>query len=181
MKRLSVLAFLLLFVACGDDTVGPVEGESGIIRLSQGGQDDHVDFWLTVLHNNDAESQLIDIGIEDFGGIARFATLVDDLKEEAKRLPRAGNNGRRVRGSLVGAGATGNPPRNNNNPGAAAILLSSGDNFLAGPEFNFSLQTGVPFFDAIGLDLIGYDAFDIGNHEFDFGPEGLADFIASFR
>jgi 2',3'-cyclic-nucleotide 2'-phosphodiesterase (5'-nucleotidase family) len=180
MKRLFVLGFLLFFVACGDDAVGPVEGESGIISLSQGGQDDHVDFWLTVLHNNDAESQLVDRGIADFGGIARFATLVDDLKDEAKRLPRAGNNGRQVRGSLVGASATGDPPRNNDNPGAAAILLSSGDNFLAGPEFNFSLQTGVPFFDAIGLDLIGYDAFDIGNHEFDFGPDVLADFIESF-
>jgi 5'-nucleotidase len=181
MKRLSVLTFLLLFAACGDDAVGPAEDSGGIVRLSQGGQDDHVDFWLTVLHNNDAESQLVDRGLEDFGGIARFATLVDDLKEEAKRLPRAGNNGRQVRGALVGAGATGNPPRNNDNPGAASVLLSSGDNFLAGPEFNFSLQTGVPFFDAIGLDLIGYDAFDIGNHEFDFGPDVLADFIESFN
>jgi 5'-nucleotidase len=180
MKRLFVLAFLLLFVACGDDAVGPAEDSGGIVRLSQGGQDDHVHFWLTVLHNNDAESQLVDRGLEDFGGIARFATLVDELKEEAKRLPRAGNNGRRIRGALVPAGATGNPPRNNDNPGAAAVLVSSGDNFLAGPEFNFSLQNGVPFFDAIGLDLIGYDAFDIGNHEFDFGPDVLADFIESF-
>jgi 5'-nucleotidase len=181
MKRLSVLAFLFLFVACGDDAVGPTEDSGGIVRLSQGGQDDHVDFWLTVLHNNDAESQLVNYpGLEDFGGIARFATLADELKEEAKRLPRAGNNGRQIRGGLVPAGATGNPPRNNDNPGAAAVLVSSGDNFLAGPEFNLSLQNGVPFFDAIGLDLIGYDAFDIGNHEFDFGPDVLADFIESF-
>jgi 5'-nucleotidase len=30
------------------------------------------------------------------------------------------------------------------------------------------------------LKLIGYDAFAIGNHEFDFGPEVLADFIEGF-
>ncbi len=35
-----------------------------------------VDFWLTILHNDDSESQLIDAGpgLEDFGGVARFAT-----------------------------------------------------------------------------------------------------------
>ena len=38
-----------------------------------------VGFVLTVLHNNDAESQLINAGsgLEDFGGVARFKTLVD--------------------------------------------------------------------------------------------------------
>src|SRR5690606_24652856 len=30
------------------------------------------------------------------------------------------------------------------------------------------------------LNRIGYDAFAIGNHEFDFGPDVLADFIESF-
>jgi 5'-nucleotidase len=59
-------------------------------------------------------------------------------------------------------------------------MVSSGDNFLAGPEFNASLQKGVPFFDAIAMDLIGYDAAALGNHEFDFGPDVLADFIAGF-
>jgi 2',3'-cyclic-nucleotide 2'-phosphodiesterase (5'-nucleotidase family) len=60
-------------------------------------------------------------------------------------------------------------------------VVSSGDNFLAGPEFNASLTRGVPYFDAIALDRIGYDALAIGNHEFDFGPEVLADFIESFE
>jgi hypothetical protein len=30
------------------------------------------------------------------------------------------------------------------------VLISSGDNFLAGPEFNASLDNGVPFYDTIG-------------------------------
>ncbi|MCA9279881.1 MAG: 5'-nucleotidase C-terminal domain-containing protein [Phycisphaeraceae bacterium] len=115
------------------------------------------DFYLTVLHHNDGESQLVNAGsgIEDFGGIARFKTLADNLR--ANLLPAAA-------------------------PGAdkGVILISAGDNFLAGPEFNASITNGVPFYDAIGMDLIGYDAACIGNHEFDFGPDVLEDFISSF-
>jgi 5'-nucleotidase len=116
-------------------------------------------FTLTILHNNDGESKLINApGNPDFGGVARFATLVEDLRREATR---------------------GQPP-----PGQArhrgVVLLSSGDNFLAGPEFNASLDKGVPFYDSLALRAIGYDAMAIGNHEFDFGPDVLADFVAGF-
>jgi 2',3'-cyclic-nucleotide 2'-phosphodiesterase (5'-nucleotidase family) len=115
-----------------------------------------VQFWLTVLHNNDGESQLLNApGQPDYGGVARFKTLVDRLKlaategEEAEARP--GKDG--------------------------VVMLSSGDNFLAGPQFQASLDKGPPFYDSIGLNLIGYDAFALGNHEFDFGPDTLADFI----
>lgn len=112
-----------------------------------------VDFWLTVLHNNDGESQLIDAGtgLEDFGGAARFATVVANLRDQARTAPAGGS-----------------------------LLISAGDNFLAGPEFNASLNNGVPFFDTLALELIGYDAAAIGNHEFDFGPDVLADFLSGF-
>jgi 2',3'-cyclic-nucleotide 2'-phosphodiesterase (5'-nucleotidase family) len=115
-------------------------------------------FSLTLLHNNDGESQLIDAGegLEDFGGVARFATVVKNLKKAAQRGP----DGKTKRGVL---------------------MVSSGDNFLAGPEFSVSLEKGVPFYDTIALDLIGYDASALGNHEFDFGPDVLADFIIGFR
>jgi 5'-nucleotidase len=61
-------------------------------------------------------------------------------------------------------------------------MLSSGDNFLPGPEFNASLALpdGEPFYDALALDYIGYDALCIGNHDFDFGPDILEEFINSF-
>lgn len=119
-------------------------------------------FWLTVLHNNDGESQLIDAGsgLEDYGGVARFATLVQDLKFGATHGPRSP--------ALSRGGKRG------------VIMVSSGDNFLAGPEFNASLEKGVPFYDTIAMDLIGYAAAAIGNHEFDFGPDVLADFIGGF-
>jgi 5'-nucleotidase len=117
------------------------------------------DFTLTILHNNDGESKLLGAPASaDFGGVARFATLVDDLKDAAvKGRAPAGQANRR-----------------------GVIMLSSGDNFLAGPEFQASLDKGVPFYDSIALREIGYDAMAIGNHEFDFGPDVLADFIAGF-
>ena len=110
-------------------------------------------YTLTLLHNNDAESQLIDAGsgLEDFGGAARFATKVADLKASAAKGKRRG-----------------------------VLLVSSGDNFLAGPEFNASLEKGRPYYDAIAMNRMGYDAIAIGNHDFDFGPDVLSNFIRSF-
>jgi 2',3'-cyclic-nucleotide 2'-phosphodiesterase (5'-nucleotidase family) len=57
------------------------------------------------------------------------------------------------------------------------VVLSSGDNYLAGPEFNVSQGR----LDAVALRAVGYDAMAIGNHEFDFGPDVLADFITGFQ
>lgn len=107
---------------------------------------------IEILHHGDGESQLIDAGsgLEDFGGLGRFATVVADLRAAA------GDAGRDT------------------------ILLTSGDNFIPSPEFNASLENGVPYFDAIGLDIIGYDAFILGNHDFDLGPQVLANFVTSF-
>ncbi len=112
-------------------------------------------FTLTILHNNDGESQLINAGsgLEDFGGVARFATLVKQAKKEAKKGPKGDKTKRGV------------------------IFVSSGDNFLAGPEFTASLDAGV-WYDARALDMLRYDAISLGNHDFDFGPDVLAEFIS---
>ena len=59
---------------------------------------------------------------------------------------------------------------------SGVIMVSSDDNFLAGPEFTAGLRTGT-YYDALAMDLIGYDAIALGNHDFDFGPEVLAEFI----
>ncbi|MEO1021694.1 MAG: choice-of-anchor I family protein [Bacteroidota bacterium] len=107
---------------------------------------------LTILHNNDGESQLVSLGddtLSNFGGVARFKTLVDQLRDEATF------------------------------PGSGALLLSSGDNFLAGPEFNAGQSDGI-FYDAVALNELDYDAIALGNHDFDFGPEITADFIEAF-
>ena len=114
---------------------------------------------LTILHNNDAESQLLDAGpdLEAYGGAAAFVSVV--------RRERADAHAHGC-GHLAAAEV----PR-------AVVTLSSGDNFLAGPEFNTSLEKGPPYYDSLVVNAIGYDALAIGNHEFDFGPEVLARFI----
>jgi len=131
--------------------VGLILSAFSINALPVGAQGGAGNFTLTILHNNDGESRLLNAGgdITDFGGVARFAALVDKLRAEA----------------VAGSGSNG------------VVVLSSGDNFLAGPEFDASLSKGVPFYDSTAIRLIGYDAMAIGNHEFDFGPDVLADFI----
>jgi len=114
---------------------------------------------LTLLHNNDGESSLLPAA--PVGGIARFATLVGDLRDQAAIEP--GN--------------------------ADSLLVSSGDNYLAGPQLQASLDNydgdadysdDGPFYDAIALDSLDYDASAVGNHEFDFGPNVLGYFISQF-
>ncbi|MFC4016094.1 bifunctional metallophosphatase/5'-nucleotidase [Nonomuraea purpurea] len=117
------------------------------------------EFTMTILHNNDGESHLISAPDQpNYGGVARFTTLMKQLERSA---------------------TSGKP-----NPWIAekrgALLLSSGDNYLAGPEFAASLKKGVPYYDALALKEVGYDATAIGNHEFDLGPDVLANFIKSF-
>lgn len=103
---------------------------------------------LTILHNNDGESQLRG---DDFGGVARFKTLVDELRAEAAA------------------------------DGRGVVMLSSGDNYLAGPDYNASVTDPQGRnFDALAIEAIDYDAMAIGNHEFDFGPDYLAEFINAF-
>lgn len=102
---------------------------------------------IAVLHNNDGESALLNAGTgkENFGGVHRFKSLVDSVR--ARNL------------------ADSRP----------SLLVSSGDNFLAGPEFNTSLQLPAEqdMYDAIALAAMGYDAICLGNHDFDFGPDVL--------
>ncbi|HEX6254414.1 MAG TPA: 5'-nucleotidase C-terminal domain-containing protein [Euzebyales bacterium] len=114
-----------------------------------------VDFTLTVLHNNDGESDLLP-DENGAGSISRFAWLLDDLRDDA------------LTGSTKARGKTG------------VVTITAGDNFLASPELQASFDKGIPWYDAIALDSLDYDAFTIGNHEFDFGPDVLADFINSF-
>lgn len=102
---------------------------------------------LTIFHNNDGESKLA--GDDNFGGAAYFTATLDAL--------RAANSAR------------------------DQLTISSGDNFLAGASFNASLASGPigsrTYFDALALSEIGYDAITLGNHDFDYGPEVLADFV----
>lgn len=109
---------------------------------------------VTILHNNDAESKIFNLGsgaAANYGGIARFKTLVDQTRSFYEGI------------------------------GHGVLTVSSGDSYLAGANFQASLDSGAPgsrtFYDALGISQIRYDAVTIGNHEFDFGPDVLAEFI----
>lgn len=48
---------------------------------------------------------------------------------------------------------------------------------LASPAFSASTNDGA-WYDAMALDMLRYDAIAIGNHEFDFVPDVLAQFVS---
>jgi 2',3'-cyclic-nucleotide 2'-phosphodiesterase (5'-nucleotidase family) len=105
-------------------------------------------FELTVLHHNDGESALIPTASDP--GAARFVAdlqALQDVGRSSRQEPRA------------------------------AITISSGDNYLAGPRLQASFENPGAFYDALVYTTAGFDAMTIGNHEFDFGPGVLADFI----
>lgn len=110
-------------------------------------------FRLTILHTNDTESKLL----YPSSALQSYGGAAR-FKTKADQL--------RVAASAEGG----------------VVMVSSGDNFLAGPEFNasLSLPAGSRYYDALALQAIGYDAICLGNHDFDFGPEVLASFINGF-
>src|SRR6266498_4593824 len=96
------------------------------MNMAEGAEEGQVHFRLTILHNDDSESQLIDAGpgLEDFGGVARFATLAQKLRIEAQR----DSSLRTKRG---------------------VIVLNAGDNIFSGAELNASIEKGIPFYETI--------------------------------
>jgi 5'-nucleotidase len=117
------------------------------------------EFRLTLLHNNDGESKyIVGDSIAGYGGITRFKTILDRLRAEAAT-------------DVVPAGID-----------KGTLTVSSGDNFLAGLNLRASFQrldSGAgPFYDSDAIASLGYDAVTIGNHEYDFGPTRLAQFIS---
>lgn len=112
------------------------------------------DYAITILHNNDGESRLTSYkdSAANYGGIARFKTMLDQTRTFYSTL------------------------------GHGVVAIYAGDTFLPGAQFQASIDSGAAgsrtFYDALAISRIGYDASVIGNHEFDFGPEVLAEFIS---
>jgi 5'-nucleotidase / UDP-sugar diphosphatase len=111
----------------------------------------HAQFSIDLFHNNDGESKLLPItrSGNPYAGVDRFVSVLDRERAAA--------------------------------PSGNLLTLSSGDNFLAGAQFNASLASGPAgsrtFYDARAINEIGYNAIALGNHDFDFGPDVLAEFI----
>lgn len=114
---------------------------------------------LTLFHNNDGESKLLGSG--GFGG---FDYFLGELNAARNAASTAGRD---------------------------VLTVSSGDNFLAGLAWNASANrrgsigflpgNSNNYYDAMALSAVGYDAITLGNHDFDFGPDVLADFMLGYR
>ena len=113
-------------------------------------------FTLNIFHNNDGESDLLPEKIVlngdtlNAGSISQFKHLLDSMRTQA--ITR----------------------------GYPSIMLSSGDNFLAGLEYNASQANNI-YYDAVAMDSLKYDAIDLGNHDFDFGTQVLSEFINAYK
>ncbi|MCK9248698.1 MAG: bifunctional metallophosphatase/5'-nucleotidase [Solirubrobacteraceae bacterium] len=119
-------------------------------------------FRLTLLHNNDGESKYKPgDSVASYGSVSRFSTVLRRLRTEAATDETADE--------LAGKESKG------------TVTVSSGDNFLAGLNLGASFQrwdtNQGSWYDSLALDLLGYDAATLGNHEFDFGPSRLAQFV----
>ncbi len=117
-------------------------------------------FTLTILHNNDAASQLIPVDVLQRIGAGEHVT-VDDIENGVAEF-------KTLVDTEVSA-ATG--------PGREAIVLSGGNSMGAGPILEASNEPGSPEYDAIAMQLIGYDAAVLGARDFEDGPDELAAFL----
>jgi 5'-nucleotidase len=123
---------------------------------------------LSLLHNNDGESSLLPFtntvrpGAFGFtntitttlaaGGIAAFKTLTDQQIADAR------------------------------SDGNAVVNVYAGDAFLASATLTCSFPPrNEPIYDAVAQRQIPYTAHVLGNHEFDYSPDFLFQFIETFR
>ncbi len=131
---------------------------------------------LQILHASDLEG-----GVDAIDNAPNFAAIIDRLED----LPVPGPDG----GTLV----------------PDTVILSAGDNYIPGPFFNAAadrslreplqavyeglfglepgalsnLREGAGRVDISIMNAIGFDASALGNHEFDLGPDTLADIIGT--
>ena len=112
------------------------------------------DFTLTILHTNDTHSH-----IEEYDG----STTTCPAESEAAGLCIGGVARRATLIADLRASA----------PDGNAILIDAGDSFNG--TLYFSVYKGEE--SARFMNLLGYQAMAVGNHEFDNGPAHLADFL----
>lgn len=108
---------------------------------------------LTILFTHDTHDHFLP-DAADVGGYTRLATLLKQQRQAAARDTAYSENGR------------------------AVITLDAGD-FSMGSLFQTVYTTDAPELRALGA--MGYDVTTLGNHEFDYRQQGLADMLTSAR
>ena len=112
---------------------------------------------LTILHTNDWQSRLLGFGPSS--AYTPASTSDDDTVGGVARLATLIESRRRA---AVGP----------------VVLVDGGDITMGTVFHTVARQTGA---ELQLMALLGYDAVTLGNHEFDFRPEGLADMITAAR
>nr|MBX2876035.1 esterase-like activity of phytase family protein [Saprospiraceae bacterium] len=159
-----------------EDATTPEVGDLGIEDIVYISADDSPTGSPLVVTANEVSGTVTLFGVE-FDKPGFFLRIVHNNDGESKLLPTD------VNGMQIGGAAQFKVVADNVRSGQYPnLMLSSGDNFLAGTAFNASLNRapGLPLYDAVVMDEIGYDAICIGNHDFDFGPDILERMIGDF-
>lgn len=111
---------------------------------------------LTLLHNNDGESTIEPLTYTASGtsypvsGVAAYSSVVQRERADAR------------------------------SEGNSVLNVYAGDAFLASTALKCSLPPNpdtTPIYDAVAQRLMGYDAHIFGNHEFDYSPDFLEEFV----
>ena len=131
------------------------------IPLSAGVVADEHSVTLTLLHNNDGESSLAPLGY----GVAEDVTLEVGGAPAFKSVTEREIADARTQGNSV-------------------LTVYAGDSFLASALLACSspedAAATAPVYDAMAQSQMPYDVHVFGNHEFDYGPDFLARYIAGF-
>ena len=130
-----------------------------IFSAAAAAADSEVDLKFTILHTNDEHSSLI-----PHSPAVDYEPEINDSEKD-----------RTVGGFARLARAVKKIKRKKKEAGEEVLLLSAGD-FLGGAPFSWLTFKG----EAAELKLmqkLGYQAAVLGNHEFDYGPEMLADYL----
>ncbi|MGZ6143943.1 MAG: bifunctional metallophosphatase/5'-nucleotidase, partial [Myxococcales bacterium] len=116
---------------------------------------------LVILHTNDEHSHLIGLGpeVDDFPTPAAAGTGIKGGASRRSVVLKA------ERDAATAAGAD-------------HITVSAGDNMM-GSLMQIAATTASP--DYRVMKMLGYDLTTLGNHEFDYGPAGLAASIATAK
>lgn len=140
--------------ACGSDDDEPPPPSGA------GGEGAGTPQKLVILHTNDLHSHLMGFGPEK--DYTPLTTGDDATVGGAARLAAA----------ITGARSRADKAK------AASLLLDAGD-FMMGTLFELLGTTAAP--ELTFMQMMGYDAITLGNHEFDWTPTGLAGILAAAK
>lgn len=121
-------------------------------------------FTLQLLHASDLEG-----GVDAIDNAPNFAAIVDQLEEEYDATVRISAGDNYIPGPFFNAAADGS---------LRGVLQNVYQDFLGEPGLTNLRETSGRV-DISIMNIIGFDASAVGNHEFDAGPDALADIIGT--